>query len=92
MTDIENPMFYVNEEHVEIVNGIYSYNFSLDLTKEITDFKTAASLITFEQRNEKVMQKLFTENINVISLKDLIEIANKLRLILLAEDNIDSLS
>lgn len=92
MDDIEKPIFFIDEERVEIVNGIYSYNFTLDLTHEITDVKTAASLLTFEQNNTQAMQHLFTEEIKIVSVEDLIRIANQLRLMLLENENVDNLS
>jgi len=92
METLEKPIFFIDEEHVEIVNGIYSYNFTLDLTKEITDAKTAASLLTFEQNNPQAMHELFTEDIKLTTVDDLIAIANKLRLLLLEHENIDNLS
>jgi len=48
--------------------------------------------LTFEQNNPQAMHELFTEEIKLSSVDDLIAIANKLRLMLLEHENIDNLS
>ena len=82
----------LDDEHVEIVNGIYTYNFTVDLTKEITDIKVATSLLMFEQHNVEMMRELFSEPVMTITVDELLAIANKLRLMLLEHENYDSLN
>jgi|GEM_PF-6148211 len=92
MDTLEKITTFVTDEHIEIVNGIYSYNFTLDLTQEITDIRIAASLLTFEQNNRSIMDTILENNPTITSLNDILKMANQLRLILLESENIDNLS